>query len=142
MPGQAPYQQQYQAPPAGPGFMNTPETTGEYSQQDINQNKAMAVLAYIGILVLVPIFAAKESKFAKFHANQGLILLIVDVIVAILIMVLSAVILAISWRLYWVSTILSLLYIPLLGFSILGIINAVNGKAKELPLIGKFRLLK
>jgi uncharacterized membrane protein len=102
----------------------------------------MAVLAYIGILVLVPIFAAKESKFAKFHANQGLILLIVDVIVAILIMVLSAVILAISWRLYWVSTILSLLYIPLLGFSILGIINAVNGKAKELPLIGKFRLLK
>ena len=122
--------------------MNTPETTGEYSQQDINQNKAMAVLAYIGILVLVPIFAAKESKFAKFHANQGLILLIVDVIVAILIMVLSAVILAISWRLYWVSTILSLLYIPLLGFSILGIINAVNGKAKELPLIGKFRLLK
>ncbi|NCU25416.1 zinc ribbon domain-containing protein, partial [Candidatus Nomurabacteria bacterium] len=26
--------------------------------------------------------------------------------------------------------------------AILGIINAVNGKAKELPVIGKFRILK
>ena len=33
----------------------------------------MAILAYFGILVLIPILAAKDSKFARFHANQGLL---------------------------------------------------------------------
>ena len=122
--------------------MNTPETTGQYDPQDINQNKVMAVLAYIGLLVLVPIFAAKESRFARFHANQGLILLIVDVALGILLAILSAILLAISWRLVFISTILNLLWLPMLGLHILGIVNASSGKAKELPLIGKFKLIK
>lgn len=35
-----------------------------------------------------------------------------------------------------------ILAIPSLAFLILGIINAANGKAKELPIIGKFRIIK
>ena len=34
---------------------NTADTTAEFDQQDINNNKVMAILAYFGILVLVPI---------------------------------------------------------------------------------------
>lgn len=137
--GQAPYQQ----PPSGaPAFLATADTTGQYDPQDIQQNKAMAILAYIGLLVLVPIFAAKESRFARFHSNQGLILFIVDVALGILIAVLSAIFLAISWRLVFISTILNLLWLPMLGLHILGIVNAANGHAKELPLIGKFKLIK
>ena len=55
---------------------NTPDTTSEFDQNDIQSNKVMAVLAYLGILVLVPLFAARESRFARFHTNQGLILAI------------------------------------------------------------------
>ena len=58
---------------------NTNDFTEEFEQEDIQNNKTMAILAYIGILVLIPIFAAKESKFARFHANQGLVLLIIMV---------------------------------------------------------------
>ncbi len=39
----------------------------------------MGILCYLGILVLIPIFAAKDSKFVRFHANQGLILLLASV---------------------------------------------------------------
>ena len=53
---------------------DTADTTADYAQDDIEKNKVMAVLAYFGILVLIPIFAAKDSKFARFHANQGLVL--------------------------------------------------------------------
>lgn len=117
---------------------NTPDTTGEFDQQDIAQNKVMAILAYIGILVLVPIFAAKESKFARFHANQGLVLAITEIILSIVISILAFI------------PIIGLLigivgYIAELGclvLAILGIVNAANGKAKELPIIGKFRVLK
>lgn len=55
---------------------NTPDTTSEFDQNDIQSNKVMAVLAYLGILVLVPLFAARESRYARFHTNQGLVLAI------------------------------------------------------------------
>ena len=85
----------------------------------------MAVLAYLGILVLIPLLVepAKNSPFVRFHANQGLILLIVGLLSAI--PVLGCVV-----------------GVFCLVLTIMGIINAVNGRMKELPLIGRFRLLK
>ena len=115
--------------------MNTPDTTAEYSQEDINNNKIMAVLAYIGILVLVPILAAKDSKFARFHANQGLVLLIAGIIGGIV-----GGLLGLIPYVGWIfGTVISIFFFVL---AILGIVNAVQGKAKELPLIGKFKILK
>lgn len=103
----------------------------------------MAVLAYLGILVLVPLFAANNSPYARYHANQGLVLLIVDIVLMIAAAILSAIFLAISWRLYFLSTLLWLVAsIIMLVFVILGIINAASGKAKELPIIGKIKLLR
>ena len=46
---------------------NAADTTVQFNKTDIEQNKVMAILAYFGILVLIPIFAAKESKFARCH---------------------------------------------------------------------------
>ncbi len=144
-PPQQPHQQQ-NYPPQPPGFMNTPDTTGEYTQEDINQNKMMGVLAYLGILVLIPLFAAKESKFARYHTNQGLILLILYGILLVFNILLGAV-----WRIRFfyasvahpaVTWITFLLSIPLLVLSIIGIVNVVNGKVKELPVVGKFKLIK
>ena len=59
---------------------NTEDRTSSYSPEDINNNKAMAILAYLSWLVLIPLFAAKESPFARFHVNQGLCLAIVEII--------------------------------------------------------------
>ena len=59
---------------------NTVDTTSEYDPQDIEENKFMAILAYFGILVIIPILAAKDSKFARFHSNQGLILCITAIL--------------------------------------------------------------
>ncbi len=109
--------------------LDTPDTTAEYDAADINNNKVMAILAYIGILVLVPVFAAKESKFARFHANQGLVLFIVSVILGAL-----ANIPLIGWA-------FSVLNIVTFVFCVLGIVNAATGKAKELPIIGSIKIL-
>lgn len=121
---------------------NTPDSTAGFAPADIQQNKAMAILAYIGILVLIPLFAAKDSRFARYHANQGLVLFIVEVIYSVAYFILSFLILSISWRLYFLVSLLGILSIAFLVVAILGIINAANGKAKELPVIGKFRILK
>lgn len=120
----------------------TADTTGEFDPADIQQNKVMAVLAYLSWLVLIPLLAAPNSKFARFHANQGLVLAITEIIYGILYSILSGILLAVSPYLVFITGIIGLLGIVFLVFSILGIVNAANGKAKELPLIGKIRILK
>lgn len=123
-------------------FNNTADTTADFDPADIEQNKAMGILAYLSWLVLIPIFAAPKSKFARFHANQGLVLAIANAAWIIVEIILSTILFAISWRLAFMSTILALVNIVFFVFAILGIINAANGRAKELPIIGKFKLLK
>ena len=121
---------------------NAADNTAEFDPKDIEQNKGMGVLAYLGILVLIPIFGAKDSPFARFHANQGLVLCIAAIVYGVAYSILTTIILAISWRLYLVVSLIGLVGIVFLVLAIIGIINAVNGQAKELPLIGKYRLLK
>ncbi len=121
---------------------NTADTTNEFDPQDIEKNKFMAILAYFGILVIIPILAAKDSKYARFHSNQGLILCIAAILYSVAYSILSSIILSISWRLYWLVSIISVLGLAFLIWFVLGIINAAQGKAKELPLIGHFKLLK
>ena len=130
-----PQQQQFQQP-LQPVFASINEA------QDAEQNKAMGVLAYLGILVLIPIFAAKDSPFARYHANQGLILCIAAILYGVAYSILSAIVLAISWRLYFLVSIIGLIGIGFAVLAVIGIVNAVNGKMKELPLIGKYKLLK
>ena len=102
----------------------------------------MAVLAYFGLLVLIPLFAAKNSRFARFHTNQGLVLCIAAVIYSVIYSILSSILLAISWRLYFILTIVSVVGLFFFVLMIIGIVNAAGGKAKALPVIGKIRILK
>ena len=45
------------------------------------KNTLMAVLAYLGILILVPFLTdAKKDPFVKFHLKQGVALIIVEVV--------------------------------------------------------------
>ena len=144
-PVQQPPQAQQPQPAAGDTFSNlnnTADSTAQFDPRDIEQHKGMSILAYFGPLVLIPILAAKDSPFARYHSNQGLLLCIASIIYGIAYSILSGVILAISWRLYFVVSIIGLLGFVFAILAVIGILNAVNGRAKELPLIGKYRLLK
>ena len=101
-----------------------------FEKEDIEKNKAMAILAYI--IFLIPLLAAKDSKFAMYHANQGLVLFLV----ALAVNVVGGIIPFIGW---FIILPLGNLFVVVLA--ILGIINAAKGEAKQLPLIGGFMLL-
>lgn len=103
----------------------------EYNDmEDIEQNKTVAGLAYL--LFFLPLVTAPESKYGKFHANQGLILLILGIA--------GNFILGIIPIIGWLLVPLFGAFVLILG--IMGMINGFNGRTKELPLIGKFRLIK
>ena len=123
---------------AAANFTNMPDSTSQFDPADIQANKTMGILAYIGFLVLVPIFSAKESRFAKFHANQGLALFIVELAIGVLN--------TISWYIPLIGGIirivLSLVSLAVLIVAIMGILAASKGEAKKMPIIGNITILK
>lgn len=107
--------------------------------QDVENNKAYSILSYLGFFVLIPILLDRKSPYVKFHANQGLILLVAELI--------AAVISTVLWFIPVAGLVLSLviglpLYLATVVLMVIGIINAYGGKAKKLPIIGEFELLK
>lgn len=119
----------------------TPDQTNQFSSQDIQQNKVMALFSYIGIFVLIPIFAAKDSKYARFHANQGLVLFITEIVVGFAVGIISLILnlLHLGFLGSFISGICSIIFLILI---IVGIVNALQGKAKQLPIIGGITVLK
>ena len=117
-------------------------TAGTSAEQaDAANNKAMGILAYI--IFLIPLLAARDSKFARYHTNQGLILAILAVAYAVVYSVLSSLLFFISVPLALAVTgILGIVGWAFLVFSIIGIVNVCKGECKPLPLIGKFQILK
>ncbi len=94
--------------------------------QSFKKNIGMAVVAYI--IFFIPLLTdAKNDPFVKFHVKQSLVLFIGYII--------EMFVGAIPF-LGWI--IAPLLGIFLLIMFIIGIMNALKGEQKPLPIIGKF----
>lgn len=121
-------------PPVSGGM--TPLADGERPDPaDVDQNKIFAVLAYLGILFLVPLLAAKESRFARYHTNQGVVLFIAAIICSVGGSILSFIPIV-------GCIVLPVVMIGIFALMIMGIINAAKGECKPLPLIGQYKLIK
>jgi uncharacterized membrane protein len=107
------------------------KTEEKKSSGNVEEGKVCAVLAYllIGIIWYFVDEKMKKNSFVKYHVKQGLVLLILSIAVSIV----GSVIPFIGWFI-----ILPLGNIAVLVLVVLGIINSVNGKEKELPVIGQF----
>lgn len=101
-----------------------------YTPEDIEKNKTMAGLAYL--LFFLPLIACPESRYAKFHANQALLLLITGIVGNVILGIIPV----IGWML------MPIFGIGVLILGIMGLVNGFGGKAKQLPLIGKFTIIK
>ena len=128
------------SPPAmlpGPSapVIPAPPSAPASATEDIDRNRAFAIISYLWLLFIVGLIAAPNSKFAKYHANQGLVLFLAELLFGFACIVLA--------------------FIPILGhltilagwitcivLAIMGIINAAGGQCKPLPLIGHFELIK
>jgi len=124
-------------PAALSDVLGTPESL-EVDINDAEKNKVWGILAYIGILFIVPLIVAKDSPFAKYHANQGLALFL-----AMIVGITALTILSFIPFIGFVFNLLHiLLYLGWLVLLVLGIVNAAGGKCVPLPIIGGFKLIK
>ena len=117
---------------------DTADTSSEYTKEDQEKNKTMAILSYI--LPFIPYFAEKESKWVRYHSAQGMNLLILAIGVSILTSILYPLL---GWRLWGlVSALSSICGLVIFVLAVMGIVNVVNGKAKELPILNKMKIFK
>jgi len=122
-------------------LMGTPQAL-EVDAEDAEKNKIFGILAYLGILCLVPIVAASDSPFAKYHANQGLVLFLLEITISIVLFVINIVLAMLPGGLGFLSAIFGLVWLAPLALLIMGVINAAAGKCVPLYVIGGIKLLK
>lgn len=114
---------------------NTADETNNFDAQDIEQNKVVAGICYLSILFFLPLVVCPNSKFGKFHSNQALLLFLTYLLAGVG----NAMVSFVPFFGWYVG---KLIYLAAFVLMIIGMVNAFGGKAKELPLIGHFRLIK
>ena len=122
-------------------LLDTPEA-GQADPKDIEDNKMIALLSYIIFWVPLITSQVKTSPFVKFHANQGLVVWISGIALTIAMSIISVIFVFIPFIGPIISGLIWILSIVPTALIIMGIINVVNGKMKQLPIIGKFTILK
>lgn len=96
----------------------------------------MGILAYLGILALVPYLVKDQTAFVHAHAVRGMNLFLLEVIAWVADGIISAVLPGFG------GVLSSLVGLAGFVFSLIGIIYVANHEDKDLPLIGSIRLIK
>lgn len=95
-------------------------TQEEEKTLDAKKNSGVATLSYLGILFIVPLFGNRDSKFAQFHAKQGIVLFGLEII---------------AFTFSWFPVIGQLTVLALILISIMGVIKTYNEEWWEIPFI-------
>lgn len=88
-----------------------------FEKKDIDENKTMAMLSYIGILFLIPMLAKKDSAFCQAHAKQGMVLFIAAVVLG------------------WIPVIGQILLLGVVVVAIMSIVKTLNGEYWPIPVL-------
>lgn len=126
-------------------FFGTKDETNRFKQEDIENNSALAVLSYIPFMFFIPMIIKPTSGYLRYHGIQGLTMFLTFVGLEFVDVLLCAIANAAvpgavgSYISIAVTLIANLCVLLLIA---IGIANAVKGYARELPIIGKIKLLK
>jgi uncharacterized membrane protein len=100
----------------------------------------MAIIAYF--IFFIPLLAAKDSPFARYHANQGFIFFVLALGINIVFRIITAVLFptllfGVGFGIIGIVTGISVVInLGLCVLGIFGIVNAAQGQMKPMPIIG------
>jgi|SRR3989338_3727942 len=113
--------------PLQPESSHVSSTEPLINDPDVEANKMIAAVGYLGILCLIPLLLKKNSPFAQHHGKQGLV-----IVIAWLILFVANVIPFLGQLAWMVGSVLLLVLV------VLGIVNSLNGKFWEMPFLGEY----
>lgn len=87
----------------------------------LDENNLMAILAYLGVLVLIPLVMSRDNPYVSFHMKQGLVIFIGYIIAAIAV--------------WWLPVVGNVLLGLLILISVVGVVQAAQGRRWKIPII-------
>lgn len=115
---------------------NNKNTSANINSDDEMTKKIIFSLCYLfGILFFVPLLLYKDDSRAIRHANEGLVLLLFSVVGNVVLGIVSG-------FLWFFSIFIGLYSLFIFVLGIIGIVYVVTDQEKELPLLGKIKLIK
>ncbi len=124
-------------PPPVPTATPVPFPAGSapMSEKDVNEGKAFAIISYVLNFFRLPFWLVplimRNNEYALYHAKQCMILWLLGMVSGVI-----CIPLAFIPCVGWVAIVVML--VGILVINVLGLINAMNGQAKPLPIIGVY----
>lgn len=107
------------------------EHTEMFESADIERTKLLSALCYVSFFfIILSLLVEPNSRFLRYHINQSLVICVAS-FAAALVMIVPI----IGWIAGTVAS------VAILVFTVMGIVNALKGRAKDLPLIGKYTVV-
>ena len=105
-----------------------------------DRSRWIAALSYLTVLCFFSLWKGKDNHYIRYHARQGFLLLLVEVIAIILLFILEMTL----GRLQFIGLIIIILLQLAVGLgavtlSVLGFVKALFGEYWHLPFLGEYR---
>lgn len=98
---------------------------------DTSGDRYLCLLCYFGLLLLIPFLILPNSQFAKYHCNQGLLLLLTAIASSVVV-----IIPILGWIAAFVGWIFTVICF------VVGIVNVFSSRMHPLPIVGRYTLIK
>ena len=102
------------------------------NSNSIEEGKTIAIISYItivGLIIAIVMNKDKNNEFAQYHIRQSLGIILLYVVVWMVFLIISTVI--------YFPLLSTIIYLGLLVLWILGVITALQGEKKAVPLVGE-----
>lgn len=119
------------APPINVSKEVEPDNSIEIDKnlQDESRDHILAVISYLWVFCLIPYLTIGMTDYVRYHAKQGLLLAIILTFWLFVWWILTYFLSFGEWIVWAINAIFAI-------FIIIGMLNAINGKKKSLPIIG------
>lgn len=98
----------------------------------VEEGKTIAIISYItliGLIIAIVMNNDKKNDFARYHIRQSLGIMVLYFAVWVLFFIISTIV--------YIPLLSTIIYIALLVLWILGVIAAVQGEKKPVPVVGE-----
>lgn len=117
--------------PPPPSYTPPPPPAGTPPGAASQNRSLMLVLAYLGVLAVIPLVVEKNDPEVQWHAKHGLVLLVAEIALAFVIMIVTHVV-------PFLGCVLWLVWPLILIFHIILIVKAVNGQRVIIPGLSQY----
>ncbi|KKT22133.1 MAG: hypothetical protein UW06_C0018G0004 [Parcubacteria group bacterium GW2011_GWE1_43_8] len=93
------------------------------ASNEVSDDKVFAAMSYLWVLCLLPLLMKRNRPFVQFHAKQGFLLFLFEVVI---------------WVLMFIPPLYFIGMLAAVVLSIMGLVSAITGKEWEMPVLGKY----